>query len=168
MNTITKSWCKFTEWDAEDFAVFNNELYFCHGTAVYKAWTGTADAGGNIDFYAKQAFQDFGDSRKKQAKMFMPILSVNGNVQFGADIDVDFEDDTITGTISYTTSTGSQWDSALWDSGTWGSGMEMVKQWTSPAEWEGRWLAGKVKITSNALVCQWMGSTMIYEPGSGI
>ena len=31
MNTITKAWCRFTEWSAEDFAVFNGELYFCAG-----------------------------------------------------------------------------------------------------------------------------------------
>ena len=40
MNTITKSWCRFQEWDAEDFAIFNGELYFTSGTAVYKAWSG--------------------------------------------------------------------------------------------------------------------------------
>ena len=39
MNTITKAWCRFTDWNAETFAVFNGQLYFSRGTAVYKAWS---------------------------------------------------------------------------------------------------------------------------------
>lgn len=167
MNTLTKAWCRFTGWNAETFGDLNGELYFARGTSVYKCWTSTADAGSNIAFYGKQAFSDYGDPRKKQPKMFMPILSVNGNVAFGADIDVDFKDEEMTGTVSYTATSGAVWDSAVWDGAFWQSGMEIVRQWTSPAEWEGRWLSGKVKIASNTLSCQWSASTMIYEPGAG-
>ena len=163
MNTITKSWCTFTDWHAEDFAVFNDELYFTRGTAVYKAWTGASDVGSNITFYGKQAFSNFGDQNQKQVKMFMPILSVNGNIAYGADVDVDFEDDDITGTVSYSVVAGAQWDVANWDQAYWAQGQEVVKQWSSPSDWTGRWIAGKIKIQSNALTVQWMGSTMIWE-----
>lgn len=163
MNTITKAWCRFKEWDAEDFGILNGELYMTSGTAVYKAWTGNADNGSNIVFYGKQAFQDFGDPNPKQCKMFMPLLSVNGSLSYGADVDVDFDDDDITGTVSYTVANAAIWDTSTWDNAFWASGMDMVKQWSSPAEWTGRWLSGKIKITSNALTVQWVGSTMIYE-----
>jgi len=168
MNTLTKSWSKFTDWDAEDFAVFNGELYFTAGTVVYKAWTGTDDNGSNITFYGKQAFQDFGDSQQKQCQLFMPFLAVNGSIAYGADIDVDFEDDEISGTVTYTTVGAAVWDAANWDEGYWGSGLEMVKQWSSPNEWQGRWISTKVKIDSNSLTCQWMATSLVYTHGQGV
>ena len=168
MNMLTKSWTKFTDWHAEDFAVFNKELYFTRSTAVYKAWTGTDDNGAAIVFYGKQAFQDFGDPQQKHCQLFMPLLAVNGNVAYGADIDVDFEDDEISGTVSYSVTSSAVWDASNWDEAYWGSGLEMVKQWSSPNEWQGRWLSTKVKITSNNLSCQWMATSIIYSHGDGI
>lgn len=168
MNMVTKAWCRFTGWNAEDFGILSGELYFCKGTTVYKAWTGTADNGSAIDFYAKQAFQDFGDSRQKHVKLFMPFLVVDGSVAYGADIDVDFKDEPISGTVTYVTTAGSVWDTSLWDSGYWAASSEIVRQWSSPSEWQGRWISGKVKITSNVLTVQWMGASMLYEPGAGI
>lgn len=168
MNTITKAWCRFTDWDAEDFAVFNGELYFTDGTAVYKAWSGTSDAGNNITFYGKQAFMDFGTSDKKHGFLYMPHLAVDGNIAYGSDVDIEFEDDEITGTVSYTVTSGAQWDIDSWDEAYWASGMEIVQQWSSPSEWPGRWVSGKIKIVSNALTCQWMGNTMIFKKGEGL
>ena len=62
MNTITKAWCKFTSWYAEDLAEFNNELYYVEGTKVVKAWTGENDNGSNITASAKCAFNYLGDN----------------------------------------------------------------------------------------------------------
>lgn len=168
MNTVTKSWCRFTGWDAEDFGILNGELYFTKGTVVYHAWTGANDNGSAIIFYGKQAFQDFSDSRLKQVKLFMPFLVTNGSVSYGADIDVDFKDEPISGTVTYSVTAGAEWDVALWDSAYWAASSEIVRQWSSPAEWQGRWLSGKIKITSGNLVVQWMGTSMMYEPGEGI
>jgi hypothetical protein len=163
MNTITKSWCQFTDWNAEDFAVFNGQLYFVKGSTTYQAWTGVNDLGNNITYYAKQAFQNFGDMNPKHCKMFMPILTTNGSVNYGVDVDVDFADDEITGTASYSVSTGAFWNSSNWNESFWSSGTQVVKQWTSPSEWTGRWLAGKIKIVSLNLTVQWIASSMIYE-----
>jgi len=168
MNTITKSWCKFTEWDAEDFGILNKELYFCRGTSTYKAWTTEADNGSNITYYAKQAFQDFGDGGIKHPKLFMPILKMNGAVTYQADIDVDFEEKAMVGEVTYTPGGASTWDSSLWDAGMWTSDSVLVRQWSAPACYEGRWLSGKVRIVSNGLRGQWAGSSMIYEPGEGL
>ena len=168
MNTLTKSWCKFTDWDAEDFAVFNGELYFANGTATYKAWTGTIDGADDIVYYAKQAFQDFGDARVKHCQLFMPMIAVNGNVAYGADIDVDFSDQEIAGTVTYTVTSGAQWDVSNWDEAYWASSLEIVRRWSSPRDWTGRWISTKLKITSNLLSGQWMATTLLYEPGGGL
>ncbi len=168
MNTVTKSWCRFTDWDAEDFVVFNKELYFCRGAVVYKAWTGTHDFNEDINFYAKQAFSNFGSNESKKVSMFMPLIAVNGNLDYAADIDVDFEDDEINGTISFSVTAGAVWDVSNWDESYWAEGLQVARQWTCPAEWPGTWISGKIKVTTSDITGQWMGSIIKWEDAPSI
>jgi hypothetical protein len=166
MNTITKSWCRFTDWDAEDFAVFNGELYFTTGTKVVKAWTGAIDGANNITAYGKTAFSYFGSSNlEKKFKLFRPVLAVNGTVNFLTDIDVDFQDTPITGTATYSVVSGGLWDSSNWDQAFWAAGLEIVKGWTSPDEFSGKCGAGKIQIATNSLNIQWMACDYVFETG---
>lgn len=168
MNTITKSWCKFTDWDAEDFGVLNKELYFSRGTSTYKAWTGESDLDENITYYGKQAFQNFGSGQLKQCKLFMPILEMNGSINYSTAIDVDFEDRMMTGQTTYTPSGTSLWGSAVWGTSLWGSATLIIRQWSSPSAWEGVWLSGKLKIVQKTLRGKWIGTSMMYEVGEGL
>lgn len=168
MNTITKAWCRFLGWNAEDFAIFNGELYFTSGTAVYKAWNGTADNDEVITLYGKTAFQYFGDFNVKQFLMFRPVLRVNGTLQFLTDIDVDFRDNEITGTAEYTVTAGALWDVALWDEAYWAAGMDIVKEWTSPDEWDGRCASAKLKIVTDSITIEWAACDILYQRGAGL
>jgi hypothetical protein len=166
MNTISGSWCKFTKWNAEDFAVFNGDLYFTAGTVVYKAWTGNIDGVNDIIAYGKTAFSYFGSTGDlKQFTGFQPVLAVNGSLSFLADIDVDFGDGPITTTATYTVVSGALWGVGRWNQDYWAPGVEVVKQWNSPAEYPGYCAAGKVKIATNSLTVQWMASTYIFQRG---
>lgn len=166
MNTITKSWCKFTDWDAEDFAIYNNELYFTTGTKTVKAWTGKIDGADNIEAYGKTAFSHFNSNGKqKKFNLFRPILATNGSVSFLTDIEVDFNDSPISGTATYSIVTGATWDASNWDEAYWAAGLSVSKNWTSPDQDVGMWAAGKLKITTNSLDVQWMASDYVYETG---
>jgi len=166
MNTRTKAWCRFLEWDATDFAVFNGELFFVSGTVVKKAWTGTDDDGSNIEAYGKQAFNYLGSPGvSKQFEMYRPVLAINGPCQFLTDIDVDFKDDIIYGVATYGTYNSALWDTALWGTSLWGSGFEIAKEWTSPAEFTGYCASAKIKIATNSLVIQWIANDMVYQTG---
>lgn len=169
MNTINGSWCRFTGWDAEDFAVFNGGLYYCDGSSVIKAWTGTSDQGGNIEAYAKCAFSYFGRrGQQKKVKMLRPVLSVNGSLNFLIDVDMDFEDKEIIGAASYSLSTSGSWDVAKWDEAVWKGGLEIVKNWFTPSCWPGYCAAGKIKIATNRLTVQWNSIDYVIEVGSGL
>ncbi len=166
MNTITKSWCKFTGWNAEDLAILDEQLYFCSGTAVYKAWSGTSDNNANIDASAKTAFSYFGNKvQQKRFSMFRPILATNGNIAFLADIDVDFKDKTITGIASTFSVSGATWDSSTWDNAYWSAGMEITREWHTPGEWTGYCAAGKIKIATKSYNVQWMSNDYVFESG---
>lgn len=166
MNTTTKSWCKFTDWDAETFAVYNGQLYFATSTTVKKAWYGNNDDGSNITAYGKTAFSYFGDmGTDKRFNLFRPVLVANGSFSFLADIDIEFEDREITGSATYTTVGGASWDAGNWDEAYWAAGMEVLKEWVSPGSNVGKCAAGKVKVTTNSLTVQWMSDDFIYETG---
>lgn len=169
MNTITKAWCRFIGWDAEDFAIFNGDLYFTVGTKVVKAWSGNGDGSNDIVAYGKTAFSYFGrPGIQKQFKMFRPVLAVNGTLSFLTDIDVDFKDDPINGIATYSVVSGALWDVDQWDVGTWAAGIEIQKAWTSPAEFPGYCAAGKLKISTQSLTIQWMACDYVYEVGAGV
>lgn len=168
MNTITKAWCRFTDWDAEDFGLLNRELYFCKGTTTYKAWTSTADSGGNIMYYGKQAFSKFGSQDIKHPKMFMPVMEINGSVTYNSAIDVDFESRDFTGELQSSVPSGSFWGTGLWGVAPWGSSTTIIKQWGGVGAWEGRWLSCKLRLQSNVVTGKWLSSTVMYEVGSGL
>lgn len=166
MNTITRAWCRFIGWDGEDFAVFNNELYFCIGTTVKKAWSGVSDGGSDIVCYGKPAFSYFGNnSQLKKFNMFRPVLAVDGSLDFKIDIDLDFEDSDIIGVSSSAVSTSALWDSALWDSASWVGGLDIIKTWEFTREWLGYAASGKLKINTNNRSVQWISCDYVYESG---
>jgi hypothetical protein len=166
MSTLTKAWSKFKGWNAEDFVIYNENLYFSSGTKILKAWTGTVDGVNDIVLYGKTAFSYFGrPGLLKQFKMFKPVIAANGNIDFLTDIDVDFKSGTISGEATYSVTSGGVWGTSRWGSGYWAAGLEMVDRWQSPAEFPGYCASGKLKITTNSLRVRWMACNYIFEYG---
>jgi hypothetical protein len=174
MNTITKSWCKFDGWDAEDFVVFNKKLYFCKATSVYEAWTGTSDGNNrlsptgfnNITCKAKQAFNYFGSTGMEKLFMLLqPVLSVTDSVAVSTGVDVDFQETDFVGLVAVTNPASSLWGTALWDSGIWASDYNTVEGWTSPSARAGKCFAVKLMVVSNTVNVRWLSSNTIYETG---
>jgi len=169
MNTITKAWCRFTGWNAEDFVVFNNELYFCESTAVKKAWFGSSDEGANITAYAKSAFNYFGNSsQQKRFNMIRPVMSVNGSLDYIVGIDVDFADTELAGLSSSSSDTLSIWDVAVWDDAMWGAGFNIIKDWHHVNQWGGYVASGKLRVDTKDVTVQWFSTDYLYESGGVI
>jgi hypothetical protein len=166
MNTITKSWCKFTNWNAETFCEFNGDLYYATSTKIVKAWSGTSDLGSNIVATAKSSFSYFGSpGQQKHFTMFRPVLNVNGSVAFNTGLDVDFKDTAILDTANYTVTTAAVWDTAYWDLNYWSAGLEIIRRWTSPKQDIGYCGAVKIKVATNSLNIQWMSNDVVWQTG---
>lgn len=166
MNTQTKAWCRFLEWDAEDLIVFDKQLYFSTSNKVVKAWYGTADGSSDVVAYGKCAFNYFGQKGlQKRIVLFRPVLSVNGTLSYLTDIDVDFGDTELVGTATYTPPGAGVWGSGLWGTALWGAGTTIVQSWTSPAENVGRAFSGKLKVANDSLTVRWMACDYVYEYG---
>lgn len=165
MNTTTGAWCKFTGWAASDFIVYNKELYFADATAVVKAWTGHADKGANIVADGQTAFNNFGDVRTKEPTFFRPMLRVSGPFDYSQGLAVDFDPYPGLTAASYNTITGALWDQARWDQAFWAVGLEVVRDWRTPEAKPGEYLAGLLKVQTNALDVQWAANEYSYTLG---
>jgi hypothetical protein len=173
MNTITKAWCKFDGWYAEDFVVYDKQLYFCSGVYIAKAWFGTADGvfngipvQTNITAYGKTAFNYYGTTGLgKRFPLLRPILSADNPITYQTGIDVDFQDTLITGSGGAITTTSATWGTSLWGSGLWGGSYNTVKQWTSPPCITGYCAAVKLQVATNSASVRWLSFDMVFERG---
>jgi len=169
MNTSNNSWCRFIGWNAEDFAILGDEIYFCSGTETFRAWYGSADNGGNIELYGKCAFSYLGPRGvQKHIKLARGIFTANGAFSYLFNIDTDFEDTEVLESISASKPTSTLWGTAVWGADTWGSATSVQqKDWYTPSAFPGYALSGKIKISDKSLDIQWQGMDYILESGSG-
>lgn len=131
MNTITKSWSTFSNWNASCFEKLVDNLYFGGNTYVALADTGNTDGGAAISFKIKPAFNYFDSDRKKQFKMVRPIIAANGSQNISLQINVDFNDIAPSLPNAPSLSSGPFWDVALWDTVQWGGAEQIFQNWYS-------------------------------------
>lgn len=164
-----KPWCEFNSWGATCFGLFNGLLYYGASTVVRQAWTDTMnDDGVNIIAELKESFQTFGTNSQKRATLYRPILQTNGPLTYLTGLDVDFKDTNNAAEATYSVTSGAQWDVSLWDVGYWAANLDIVRQWNSPQENLGTWIAGKLKISTNSLTVRMLASDIFLERGGGI
>ena len=169
MNTITKAWCRFKEWDAEDFAVYNSELYYVAGTTVHKAWTGTSDGGADIVAYAKPAFTYLTDpGRKKRVQMLRQTFQATASFEARNSLDVDYSDREATGSELFSLSGGFVWNTGVWGTGVWGGGFVTKRIARSPASEPGYCVSGKLQVRSADSRLRWMETAYLYDYSDGI
>lgn len=135
MNTLTGAWGRFIGWNALCFSLFNESLYFGGlDGKVYQADYGQTDNGSTIAGEIRTAFNYFGDSTsQKQFLMVRPTIATTGTSPVYLDVDVDFNQSTITSTAAVSGDSGGLWDAATWDVSYWGGGAQATRDWYSVA-----------------------------------
>lgn len=137
MNTLTGAWCRFTGWDANCFAIFNESLYFGSNTGTINiCYSGTSDVLDPIAMSIKTAFNYYDDpGRIKIVQMVRPFIVAGGSILPIIGADVDFGDVDFNAGISSYVVEGALWDAStsLWDTSTWflGAPGNIVNDWES-------------------------------------
>lgn len=133
MNTLTGAWCRFTGWDANCFAVFNDTLYFGGNDGIVnQAWTGSADNEDEIDAIGQTSYQYFnGAGRLKQFKMIQPLLTTSVTSRPSIGISTDFKDNAVQGVPTAAASGGAVYGTAVYDSAVYAAELETFTDWTS-------------------------------------
>ena len=166
MNTITRSWCSFTGWAANCWALFQNNPYFGANGIVCRAFTMTyADNNTNINASALQAFNYF-ESRgtEKYFTRARPSIFTNGTPAISIGMNVNFNIVDNLAPVSYTPTSSGIWDTSLWDVGVWGSSSTINSNWQGITG-IGYCGALQFKSASQGLTIQWAATDVVYQPG---
>jgi hypothetical protein len=166
MNTITKAWCKFSGWDANCWALFNESLYFGGNGFVGLAWDGLDDNGSAINADGLQAFNYFNSPAKlKRFTMMRPILQTNGTPSTLAALNIDFDTSDPTSPLAFTPTSYGVWDVGLWDTAIWGSDVVISKSWQG-ANGIGYCAAPRLKVSASGIQVRWVSTDIVAEPGA--
>lgn len=165
MNTITKTWCRFTGWNANCFAIYNDDLYFGGNGVVCKAWNTFADNGASINGEAAQAFSYFGaPGTTKRWTMIRPILYTNGTPAIAATINTDFQMRSNYAPLSYSPITSSVWGTAVWGTSTWPNSLTITGTWQGVAG-VGYSAGVEFETLCSGIEVHWISTDIVYEMG---
>lgn len=166
MNTITKSWCKFTGWEANCWELFGDDVYFGGDGFVGKAWNTLTDNGSAIGFNGLQAFNFFkSPGITKRFTMMRPTLFTNGTPSILAAMNIDFNTNDTTSPLSFSPTAYGVWDTAVWDSGIWGADLSVSNAWQG-ATGQGKSGAVRLKGSASSIQVQWVSTDVVYERGA--
>ena len=171
MHTITKSWARFTNIDANCWEIHNDDIYFGGTAFVGQFWNADSDNGNNINATVQQAYNYF-DSRgtQKRYTLVRPIITtINGFPSILCGLNVDFEEGNATGTISFNPSANSNgvWDSSTWDNAIWGGASVINKNWQGVT---GIGYCASLQLTaaSQGITVRWASTDFVMETGGVI
>lgn len=133
MNTLTGAWCRFTGWNANCFAVYNDDLYFgSNDGTVQQADNGAGDGADAIDAVGQTAYTYLKNRGKlKHAKMLQPLVTTAVNSRPAVGISTDFKDNASLGTPITAATAGAVYDTAIWDTATYPVESQTIADWTS-------------------------------------
>lgn len=166
MNTLTGAWCRFLNWDAFCFELFQDRIFYGTTGKVVECWTGNSDFGANIVGDGRQAFNYFGQrGRQKHIKMIRPILLTNGNYSYSLTIDADFEDLNEYVSLPSLISAYGIYDVSQWDNAIWAPDLEVRKIWLNVPGKPGYALSSRLRVASNSASVSWVSSDYVLELG---
>lgn len=153
MNLTTKAWCRFTDWPAETFTIYNDQLYFAVSTKTVRAWARDRVAdytNTGISSLCAPAFTDFGVAEKKHIlgvaiTANSPVGSSNGQMEAFS----DFSTIAVTGGVS---------------NYTFPNNPVLSHNWYSPAYPMS--MSASFSLNSGYPGTQWIATDWLYEIGS--
>ena len=165
MNTITKSWTRFTGWAANCWETFNDNPYFGGNGYVGLAWNGYADDATDINAVALQAFNYY-ESRgvKKYFTRARPSIFTDGNPSIVVGINVDFDLSDTTGSLNFSPTTYAFWDTSLWDTGLWAGNTIITNNWQGVTG-IGYCAGIQLKSASQGLQIEWASTDVVFQQG---
>ncbi len=158
MNSLTGAWCQFTGWNANCFAIYQDNLYWGgNDGTVNQGYTGSGDFLTPINADMQCAFNWFDEpGRLKRMTLVQPLLILGGGLTPTLGVDEDFSTSSIAAPITSFQGTV-LWDVAKWDAASWPVLTTVFSNWLSVMA-IGHALALRVKISVSPF-----GGTTIIE-----
>jgi hypothetical protein len=151
VNSRTGAWAQYLGWDANCFAVFNNQLFYGSSVGtVVQAEIGAAD--NSLNGYTTTVMMAFSDmdapGAQKQMRMVKPYVQATAALYQQISINVDFDQTLPAPPSPNVAISGALWDSALWDVAIWSGGLIGQTAWMD-AQGEGEAISIVWQVTMN-------------------
>ncbi len=126
MNTITKTWSRWTGLNAACWELFGDNVFYGGNGVVVQADTGNNDNGVPILGDVKPAFSYFQTPGKnKQVTLVRPIFTADDTFSTVATLNTNFSDNAPSSSIAFPTTTSKPvWNVAMWNVSPWTSGTQ--------------------------------------------
>ena len=161
-------WCSFAGWNANNFGLFQQTLYFCTDTGVQKV-TGTADGSSEIVSTMLSAYSRLGLARTKRVTAMKPYFQPLSPFSYILAMANDFETNPGGAVIPPSSTTPySLWGSALFGSSYWASTSAVLQDWQAPADLPKTWKAVYIQVSSKTATVRYLGSDARLIQGRGM
>lgn len=169
MNLDTGAWCRFTGWNAYNFAVLDKTLYFCTAGKVAKAWQPGGDFGSTITATAAQAF-DYLQPRalQKSFSLVRPVYTISGRGTATFALSVDFRDTANFENNVTDTSGSSVFDTGIWDAATFAAQPTPQLNWQTLSAPEGYCVSVLLRLVGQDATFSWTATDYVYQTGSPV
>lgn len=169
MNTLTGAWCRFTGWNFNCFAVFNDLLYAGgNDGTVKKCDYGAIDGSTTIDAQGQTAYNYFNDRGfQKRLVEMQPLITTDSDVVPSLGISTDYRDNATIGTPTAASTSSALYDSALYDTDLYASEGRASADWTTVSGL-GQCASVHFRTSTSStgqVIVQLNGFNIVYERG---
>jgi hypothetical protein len=133
MNTLTGAWCRFIGWDANCFAVYEDNLYYGgNNGVVYLADTGSLDGSSTIEADVQTAYNYFGSNGVlKKFGSLQPLITSDSDARPSIGLSTDFKDNASLGTPDTASLAAARYDLAVYDESVYPVTSRTIADWTT-------------------------------------
>ncbi len=169
MNTINKSWARFTGIEAYCFEVAGAVgMYFGGNGYVGQFFTGYSDNNTNIVGSTQQAYNYFNArGQLKRFTLVRPIfLTDRGLPTVLCGISTDYDTQPLTNQLAFNPASNNTgvWDTARWDEKLWGGGLVVTKYWQGVTGL-GFSASINLNVASQNIDFHWASTDFVLEAG---
>ena len=166
MNTISQAWGRFTNLEANCWALFNDDLYFGGNNQVGHAWNSYDDLGEPIVGSILQAFNYFGQKGMlKRFTMMRPTFYCNGAPSIQGNINVDFDVSPPVSNLNTMPIVGAIFDISVFDEAQFAPDPALANRWQGA---NGVGYCGSVRLASSTegFYIQHVSTEVVIEGGA--
>lgn len=164
----SKAWCSFSGWEANNFCLLNDELYFSTATGVQKV-TGAVDVTADIVASMLSGYSQLNIARTKRIAALRPIFQPNAPFSYSLGIANDFETNPGGTIVPPSSSTPySVWDTGIFNTAVWASSASVLQEWRAPVDLPKTWKALYLQVSSKNTTVRFLGSEARIILGKGM
>lgn len=165
MNTLTGAWCRFTDHEANCWAVFDNKIFYGTNGKTVRALAGDSDFGNNIESVVATAFKQLGGMPVNgHVKLVRPHLTVSKSIEIALAVLTDFNL-----TLDFQTSElgivtqGGKWNVALWNQALWAGSSFNTLEWKTVFANPGFVMAHGLRVRAKGTEIRLSAFDTLYE-----